>query len=555
MNIDVLPPGTIDICDAFLAKAQEVRARATMRALPYWTPQPGPQQTVWNIDCDEIGYGGAAGGGKTGLIVAIPMQRLKMRGYRALVLRRSTPDLAGIIDEAKSIYQDGRDAGRFSFRPFAPGDLSRFRGDINWLSFPEWGSRIEFGHCHNLDDYRPRMGQQYDDVFFDEVTQFERIQYVSIASRRRGTLRGIRRRLIATMNPPEKNEPGEAWVRERWAPWINPGCILESWEATDERGHTARGIGLPVRTEYGREVPPAASAQVLYVAQVNGKERFSAEPFEWDGAQAQSRTFVRAKLTDNSAMLEAEPNYVAKLRDHDPVRAKQLEDGDWTIRPAAGLYFRREWMPSVNAIPPGRTVAVRRWDLAATEPHAQNPDPDWTSGVLLLKHENGLYYLTDIARTRQGPGGVKAFVDATIAADGRDVWQRWAEDPGQAGKSQVGDFVDMGLARGVNAASVGKETGAKERRIERVSAAVAPKPGEPHGRFRVVPGPWLSFFMAQAEAWPDVNHDDDLDALAGAYDVLNGVGLAQPPARARVASPSRGFGEMGGGDEGRGFAT
>lgn len=552
-----LPPGTLEICDAFLSKAAELRARAEQRALPFWTPQPGPQEIVWNLDCDEIGYGGAAGGGKTGLIVAMPMQRAKMRGYRALVLRRSTPDLAKIIDEAKDIYQDGRTAGRFSFRAFAPPaeGLSRFRGDINWLTFPEWGSRIEFGHCHNLDDYRSRMGQEYDDLFFDEVTQFERIQYVSIASRRRGTIRGARRRVLATMNPPEKNEPGEAWVRERWAPWIDPECDLHDWGATDERGHTARGKGLPPRIEGGRRVPPAQSAQILYVAQVNGKERFSTEPFEWEGAAAQSRTFVAAKLTDNQAMMEAEPNYVAKLRDHDPVRARQLEHGDWAIRPAAGRYFRREWMPAVAAIPPGRTIAVRRWDLAGTEPHPQNPDPDWTSGVLLVKHQNGLYYLTDIARTRQGPGGVKAFVDATIVADGKEVWQRFAEDPGQAGKAQAGDYVAMAVNHGVNA-SAARETGAKALRIQRVSAAVAPKPGETVGRFRIVttpyrthdtgapPVPWLHFFLQQAEGWPDVNHDDDLDALAGAYDVLANAfpsAGAEPEPPVNWAEVGRGF--------------
>jgi phage terminase large subunit-like protein len=48
--------------------------------------------------------------------------------------------------------------------------------------------------------------------------------------------------------------------------------------------------------------------------------------------------------------------------------------GNWKIRPAAGLYFKREWCTVVDQAPADLDV-VRYWDLAATEKTELN-DPD-----------------------------------------------------------------------------------------------------------------------------------------------------------------------------------
>jgi predicted phage terminase large subunit-like protein len=227
--------------------------------------------------------------------------------------------------------------------------------------------------------------------------------------------------------------------------------------------------------------------------------------------------------------MEEDPRYKDKLRDFDPVRRAQLERGDWLVKPSAGAFFKRHWFaPIVPEIPPGRQVAVRRWDLAGTEPHSKNPDPDWTSGVLLVKHEDGLYYIKDIARTRSNPGHVKSFVESTMDMDGRRVKVRFAIDPAQAGKAQAGDYVKLALDKGLDA-HARREQDPKDQRIQRVSAAVTPPPDKMHGRLRIVAGHWNAGFILQAEAWPDVKHDDDLDALAGAYEELVNIQVGPPP--------------------------
>jgi predicted phage terminase large subunit-like protein len=486
-----------------------------------WRPHDGPQRQFIESDADEVLYGGAAGGGKSFAAVALPIEWIGHADLRVLILRRRTTDLNDLIDKAKKVYKYGKPSGVHAFDAVCP-DVEFVASPTHRARFPK-GAVFYFDHCQNPNDWEKYQGQEFQIICFEELTQFTEQQYLEIKSRCRSGSPGLPRKIRATTNPGSK---GHEWVFRRWRWWLDP-------EATIPGRAPRLGPGEV-------KLPPALPGEVLWVR----REEDGTESLSTSGdPSATSRSFIPARLEDNPTLIAEDPSYRNKLRDFDPVRRAQLERGDWLVKPAAGLFFRRDWMPDAPEVPAGRAIYVRRWDLAGTEPHANNPDPDWTCGALLAKHENGLYYIKDIARTRQGPGGVKAFVDATIAADGLQVWQRFAEDPGQAGKAQAGDYIKLAVDRGVNAAAA-RETGAKETRIARVSAAVCPPPGEQHGRFRVVPGPWLSTFLQNAEAWPEVTHDDDLDALAGAYDVLCDarVGAAPKPLIFQRRSASGGAG-------------
>jgi predicted phage terminase large subunit-like protein len=510
--------------------------RTAAKKLKPWAPQAGPQELLFTIDCDEILFGGAAGGGKSAAIVALAGQRVKKRGYRCLILRRSTPDLKGLIDEARAIFLDGRPSGKFAFAPLTPDPLARFREDKGWVLFPQWGSRIEFGHCHDREAYRSHMGQQYDDIFFDEGSHFEQVQYETIATRRRGTISGIRRRLVVTANPPEAGEPGERWIRDKWGPWINPDWELQDWEEIEQTfdeklGHmverVVRGVGRAARFEGGKRVAPMQSGEILYVMKVKGAERFSVEPFTWEGAAASSRTFIRSTLRDNPAMLDAEPNYVGILRQANAVRAAQLELGDWTVKASAGELFRRDWFDFVNANEvPRRVLRARAWDKAATEVSQQNKDPDWTRGVRLAKDADGVYYVEHVASLRAPPGAVDAFIKSTAELDGKEVRIRGAEDPGSAGKADAIAF--MNLLHGF-AVHVKKASGDKVLRASPVSSAAFPKTtGGKHGLIKVVRGPWNEEFFHELEQFPHGKHDDQVDALADAFDELSGLMVSTP---------------------------
>lgn len=501
--------------------------------LDTYRPQPGPQVDLEATNADEILFGGAAGGGKTSGSIGALRERVKLRGYRAIVFRRSSTHLTNATARAKEIYRDGRPIGNAAFAPFAPSPLSRFvqQGGGGTLHFPVWGSTIQFAHCHNADDYLAHMGQEYDDLVFDEAPDFTRTQYENLISRRRGIVSGIVRRVIVTANPPEESQPGNEWIRQKWAPWVNPEATVESWTGSDEGGLDAAGnyqaprqvslVGLTPRTDaHGKKLPPARSGQVLYVAKdAQGVERFSAEPFTWNGAPASRRTFIAATLRDNPALLEANPDYVQSLRNLDPVRRMQLEEGDWTVRRGRGSMFRREWFEIVDRRPDEKNVVARArcWDKAASEPSTKNPDPDWTRGLRGARLRDGTILVEHLASCRKAPGERDAFIKTTADQDGKSIRIRGPQDPAQAGVVDATAFRKL-----LDGFTVRTETvsGNKVLRAGPASSMATPLPGSPHGRIRVLRGDWNEAFFAELEAFPMGAHDDIVDALSDLHDEL-----------------------------------
>ena len=86
-------------------------------------------------------------------------------------------------------------------------------------------------------------------------------------------------------------------------------------------------------------------------------------------------------MFNNPILLRANPEYYAWLLSLPTLERERLLGGNWKIRPAAGLYFKREWCAIVDEVPADLDT-VRYWDLAATEKTELN-DPDWTVGIKL----------------------------------------------------------------------------------------------------------------------------------------------------------------------------
>ncbi|WP_234836037.1 hypothetical protein [Sinorhizobium meliloti] len=101
-------------------------------------------------------------------------------------------------------------------------------------------------------------------------------------------------------------------------------------------------------------------------------------------------TFVPAKLSDNRALMAADPSYLASLMALPTVERERLLGGNWKIRPAAGLLFKRGWVQVVDTIPAGVVRWMRGWDIAAT-PNTENNDPDATAGTKIGKLADGRY--------------------------------------------------------------------------------------------------------------------------------------------------------------------
>jgi len=223
-----------------------------------------------------------------------------------------------------------------------------------------------------------------------------------------------------------------------------------------------------------------------------------------------SVTFIPATVFDNPALLRVNPEYVGWLLSLPILERERLLGGNWKIRPAAGLYFRREWCAVVDAIPADLDV-VRYWDLAATEKTEFN-DPDWTVSIKLGRDKNGGYWLLDMVRARANPGDVERLLRNTAEQDGKKVRIGFGKDPGQAGKSQA-----LHLVRALSGFSVtpAPESGDKLTRFGPFSSQCRA------GNVKVLRAPWNEDLFRVLEGFPELAHDDEVDACGGALEILN----------------------------------
>ena len=69
-----------------------------------WRAHSGPQARFLASPAFEVLYGGEAGGGKTDAIVAGPLRQTGHPLYRAIIFRRTFPELQELMDRAGLLY-------------------------------------------------------------------------------------------------------------------------------------------------------------------------------------------------------------------------------------------------------------------------------------------------------------------------------------------------------------------------------------------------------------------------------------------------------------------
>ncbi len=223
----------------------------------------------------------------------------------------------------------------------------------------------------------------------------------------------------------------------------------------------------------------------------------------------ETRVFVPAKLADNPH-LDRE-GYTQSLMRLSPLEREQLLSGSWDAV-ADGDFFKREWFPIVDVVP-FNTQWVRFWDMAATTTD-EGRDPDWTVGALVGLSEQGRWYIKDIKRLRGRPDEVENLIKQTARLDGRQVKVAMEQEPGSSGKVVIDHYrrrVLVGYAfEGI------RSTGDKATRAAPMASAAEA------GNMALVDGAWVSDFLDEAGAFPQGSHDDQVDAVSGAFDVLGG---------------------------------
>ena len=432
-------------------------------------PQPGPQTKAIESPADIVIYGGAAGGGKSWALIYLASRHAHVPGYGAQIFRRDSTQLVGpesLWEESQRLYP-------------MRGGRSR-ENKLEWRFRTEDQQRdaiIQFSHMQHEKDRLKHQGKGYAFLGFDELTHFLEGQFWYLQSRNR-TTSGVRTRTFCTTNP----DP-DSWVR-RFIDW----WIGEDGFPIPERDGVVRFFGRA-----GDDLVWGGSA-----AEVAKKTGLAVE-------HVRSATFIHSSLEDNKILTAKDPSYLSTLLSLPRVERERLRGGNWNVKPTAGDYFRADWFPVVEQAPVDTQKIVRAWDLAATPVSSSNPDPDWTVGVRMSRHSSGMIFIEHVSRLRAGPFGVERAYSAIAGQDGVKVSPCFWQDPGQSGKSQIAH---------IRAKLLGYKVETEVARKDKVTYAMPASSAAEAGNITLVAGKWLQPYLSALEGFPDVGHDDDIDATS-----------------------------------------
>lgn len=273
-----------------------------------WAPLPGPQTMAYESEADIVGYGGAAGGGKTDLLAGLVLTHHE----RALIVRREKAQTEGVVQRLEEIV----------------GHKDGFNSQKGFWRLPA-GSIVEFAGLDNPGDERRWQGRPHDLKAFDEATEMREAQVRFIMGWTRSSNPAVRPRAILTFNPPTTAEG--RWVIKFFGPW------LDKTHANPAKPGELRWF-TTVGEEQDYEVPdgrPFVLVDGELVYDFN-EDDFTPEQI----IQPKSRTFIPARLTDNPYYMAT--GYMSTLQSlPEPLRSQMLngdfsagiEDDVWQVIP------------------------------------------------------------------------------------------------------------------------------------------------------------------------------------------------------------------------------
>lgn len=255
-----------------------------------WRAQVGPQLTaVKKAWVPEVLFGGAAGGGKTAFLLGDFAQDVPTDAgpyWHGILFRRSYPQLEEVIKQSLEMYPPW----------FGADNVKWTERNKTWT----WknGATLKMRFAELETDWMEYQGHQYGWMGWDELTTWPTpTNYLRMKARLRSARSEVLyRRIRATANP---GGPGHEWVKEYFAIDRFP------------RG----GIVL---------TPD-------------------------DGSNMQ-RLFIPSRVQDNKILLNADPDYVNRLRSlGSPELVRAWLEGDWSV--VQGAYFP-EFSPARHVVTP-----------------------------------------------------------------------------------------------------------------------------------------------------------------------------------------------------------
>lgn len=169
-----------------------------LTAAPAWAPQPGPQTEAIMADwCNELFYGGAAGGGKSDFLLGDFLQDVPTYGryWQGVLFRRTYNELEELIKRSREIY---------------PASGAVWHEQAKTWTWPN-GASLRMRYIERDADATRYQGHQYTWIGWDELTQWPSdYGYRFLRARLRSAHNVPTKRIRAAANP---GGVGHHWVK------------------------------------------------------------------------------------------------------------------------------------------------------------------------------------------------------------------------------------------------------------------------------------------------------------------------------------------------------
>jgi predicted phage terminase large subunit-like protein len=222
---------------------------------------------------------------------------------------------------------------------------------------------------------------------------------------------------------------------------------------------------------------------------------------------------------------ELRKHYIDDLLDANRLGWEELEDLEAELgqygysgqvgqnpTPPEGGMFKPERMPIVERLSSETNImaTVRYWDKAGTQDGGKR-----TAGVKMSKLSNGKYVVWDVVKGHWSTENREAVIKATSEADAAERPTRIGiEQEGGSGGKESAESTIMNLA-GL-AVHADRPTGDKAFRADPFSVQVN------NGNVILIKGDWNADFKDEMRMFPVGTYLDQVDAGAGAFNMLKG---------------------------------